>query len=434
MGDSSKVQRSVAAAAAAAVLLCLPSAAGAAQKLYVSERGNDAWSGKRTKPLRTVTAALARASDGARVMVAAGSYPAIRDSRRRHRTVHVIGYDSDRRARIPAIAGAGLHGSSRLSFSRLRLTGPVKVTNHPTLGRRQRPHHIVIDRSELTSAVPYAFDCVTVSPGAANITVRRSRLHACRMGISGPGDGLTDPRRRIRTRRIDILDNVIENMSADGIVFAHWRDSTIRGNVIRHIHDVTQRGYHNDAIQVMGDGIRLRIERNHLADSGGQLLFVQDAIRRQSVRDSVIAGNLIHHSAAYAVQLIGTRNVRFVNNTVWFSRYGGVLVREGQTRSYDSGAVIANNLLPDLAVTDGVRIDVADHNLMPSTRSNRRLRGPHDIVMTTAPFVDADGGDFRLAPGAAARHAGAPALTTGLDLLGTPWGDTPSIGALQARG
>lgn len=424
-----------AGAAIAAIALGLADSAEAAKRTYVSERGSDSAAGTRHAPLRSVSEALARARGGERVMVAAGDYPRIRDIRNHRRTVRVIGYDPRRRGRLPRIQGAGLHGASRLSFRRVRFTGLVELTNHPTLGHRAPPRHISISQSELVGAVPYASDCLLIRPGARNVTLDRSHVHHCRMGVVGSGDGVQDPNRRKRTRSVRITDNVIEHMAADGIVLAHWQDSRIAGNVIRYVSDVYDRGYHNDAIQVMGDGIRLEIVGNHLAHSDGQLLFIQDAVRRQSVRDSLVAGNLIHDSGAYAVQLIGTRRLRFLNNTVWFSRYGGVVVHAGTTRTHDTGAVLANNILEDLAVGNGVQLGLVDHNFLRPTWSNRRLRGPNDIVSSEPPgFLDGPGGDFRLFPGAPAASGANPGLAPSADLLGSPWADVPSMGAIQARG
>lgn len=383
---------------------------------FVSPHGDDAASGGESAPLRTIDRALQLATGGETVVVLPGSYPAFRDTRRRAAETKLIGIAS------PEVAGAGLMGSSNLTISGFVFTGKVLIRRHPTFADRNA-QDITIRDNELTSATPLARRCLTIRDGAERITVAGNWIHDCRGGIDGPGYGFDDPADVPLTAGITIRDNLLERFRADGIQFAHWRDVEIADNTIRTMQD-PDHVEHNDGIQIMGDSARVRILRNVIAHSNGQLIIVQGAVGGPN-DDILLRDNLAFDSATYAWQLGDVTDLRVYNNTVWKSKYGGILLRPGAYAS------VANNIADFIGSSFGSgpgSYTYFDYNLMGRTW-NTVL--PHSGVGIDPGFVDAADDDYRLRPDSIAVGRGNPDFAGPTDLAGNPRPDPPSLGALE---
>jgi Right handed beta helix region len=200
----------------------------------------------------------------------------------------------------------------------------------------------VLSRSEVTAP---GWTCITVRSAARRIVLRRLRVHDCANGLGGGGGAPI-------SRHVALLHSRLRRFTGDAVQFGRWDDVRIEGNRITDVQDPAGV-IHNDAVQFTGDSHHVRIVDNELARSG-QLLFIQDALG--PIDDVLVRGNLIHDSAAYAIQSQGATDVRFTDNTVWHSRYGGLLIRQGlQTlpgggHRRPSDTVVEGNILSGLEV------------------------------------------------------------------------------------
>ena len=391
-----------------------PTAARPGPTLYGSTGGSDTAPGTRRRPLLTVGEALARAPDGARILVRPGSYPPLRDERRRPRSVTVRGVGGR-----PQVAGLQVLGGSGLRLENLRFTGQVLIGDDPF--HLYGAADVVISESELSA--PGAV-CVMVRGGASRVVIRDNHVHDCATGIGGPGaPSGPDP------SRILVVRNRLERFSADGIQFAEWDDVVIAGNVIRNAEDPAGV-IHNDAIQLTGDSTRVWIRGNRLSDSRGQLLFVQDAVG--PIHDVLVENNLVVGADAYAVQAQGATGLRFVNNTVWYSGFGGLLLRPGVrrpdgTRSVPTDTIVANNVLAGFGTEAPAATARYVRNVVRC--AGRGRVGP---CVTDRAFMRSARGDFApVSPLLIRRGLARPAPD--VDLSGRDRPRAPSIGALEAR-
>ena len=410
---------------AAVALLLAPAPASATTVLHVSPDGSDAGAGTLAEPFRTVERALKSATGGETIQLAAGEYPFFRDIDPNLSWITITGPTSGAPA---SIAGGEIAGASWLRFEHVRFTRRLTLRGHPKFGQDRPAHHIAVVDSELTNDVPLTDLCLTLRQGAHDVTIARNDLHHCTNGITGPGDGITDPALRRRPMDIVVRDNVIRRMRGDGIQFGHWTDVTIARNHIAHMAD-PDRKEHNDGIQITGDSARVAIEGNVITDST-QLLFVQDAFGpNQDVR---ISGNLLTDSRAYGLQVQATENLVLTGNTMWRTTYGGILLRKGGFTGFlNPGAIVVNNISDAFVTSGGIVLAHRDHNLFKRSTS---LQAPNELIGVDPRFADPDAGDFRLGLGSPAIGAGdplygGPDMGAGLTLRSL----LPSVTASAAR-
>jgi hypothetical protein len=163
-----------------------------------------------------------------------------------------------------------------------------------------------------------------------------------------------------------------------------------------------------------------------------------------------IANNLVYGVSGWAIHLWhDARQVAIVNNTVFNSNAGGILVGGGgyvNTNGPADHVLVAYNIVFDNA---GIGIsehgdtgthNLFTHNLSHRNRSDWRLRtsAPDPAAVSADPgfvnYLREGGGDYRLAPGSPAIGACAPeyAPATDLDGLRRPQRAACDIGAYQA--
>jgi hypothetical protein len=272
---------------------------------------------------------------------------------------------------------------------------------------------------------------VTLADGGVHdIAITRSR-------ITGPGDGVyMGP----GAKRVRIADNTITAPKGDGVVLnsqshrpgapnpdlpalAPIDDVTISGN---HLYDIgadavrpanfgrvvvegneieglEETGDHSDALQSVMGGRELIFRRNFVHDNTGQGFFIKDGL----VDHAVVEGNLFvrdrmagHRKTAdtggFQIAVYETTELELRDNTVWDVDLG---VAVGWNVG---GATVEGNLFQDMIIDPGTG-DPAAHP--PIEQSGNLIAGgwnwgarPGD-VKGPPDFVDAAGGDYRLAGG-----------------------------------
>ena len=386
--------------------------------LVVSPKGDDGGRGTEASPYRTIGQALAVARGGQVINVTPGSYPSIRDDKDHGRTVRIVGVGTPR----PQIAGAEFAGARRVALSRVSFTEPVVIRGDPVKDYARPSTRISFDKSGFrTGGSEDTTDaCVTIRDASAFVAIRNSKLSGCPTGVIGPGNS-PEP----HSHHIRIEGNLIENVAADAIQFGEWDHVRINRNVIRHMRDPAGE-IHNDGVQFVGDSRDVTITNNRIYDSGGQLVFVQDAFG--PIDDVLVANNLLYGSDAIAIQNQGATNTRYLYNTVWDTRYGALLLRQGEEGTVPTDTVVVGNILESLEVSEGAGTRVRGYNLIEDAKSGR---APHEWVGVPPGFRAPGRGDYRLRSKGPAVDRGERRWAPPRDLAGRPREPRPSLGAFE---
>jgi hypothetical protein len=391
---------------------------------YVATTGNDTTnSGTSTaSPFATINKALSLSTGGQTIAVASGSYNAVKDNKVRTLGVTLLGYG----ATPPVITTTGssngfaltFAGSQGLTFDNFKMTGVVEVgstTNSDITAVVQRTKDIVVRNCEITGGQIYLYK------GAQNITFDNNWIHGSGYGFFDKGYGLA-------CDGITITNNLIEDMTTDGIQFGYWTNVLIDSNVIRRLY-IVSGSLHNDCIQLSGRGQHIAITNNVLCHSGDQNLLIK--ADSGPIDDVLVQNNLIYDSGEVSVQVSGTNNARFINNTIWNRPYGndGMYLWGSSTN-----AIIANNCFSTFRKLEGAVPAYEDYNFSTQTG----LYGSHDIrnsntSFESAAFVNSPSGDFHPTPTSQLLGKGTPLYAPALDLDGNTRSTTaPAIGAYEA--
>lgn len=357
-------------------------AEAAEARLRVSPHGSDTGDGTGTHPLRTIGTALRKARPGQRIVVAPGSYPPVRDETARGRLTRVVSL-RPLRATIEAVE---IFGGQNLRFEGFRITAGVQVRDHPVRGLAQPARKVALVDSEVTHRS--GGYCIIIRSGARAIRVARNRLHHCKAGVEGPGHASP-------SSDVTVVDNYIHHLTADGVRFGDWSRVLVARNLITHVDDPAGEE-HNDGIQLMGNSRQVRIARNEIYESTGQLLFMKEDVGQ--IHDVEVESNVLAGTRGYAIQSAGVTKASFVANTVWGARWGGLLLRPGAGRpgapDIPRDTVVVNNVLQSLVHYQGAESAVARGNVVSCT-----AQGVSAVPCVQDPgFVSQQRNDFRLRP------------------------------------
>ncbi len=395
-------------------------AEAAGRTVYVSPKGNDANPGTSDRPFRAINAALAVAQPSDRISVAAGSYPKVTDDRARTGTVELAGAGPA----TTKVAGMDIAGGQGLEIHGFGFTSTVKITEHLERYSAQPAANVTLRNSDVTTPGV----CVYVRSGARSIRILANRIHHCYSGIVGPGNTAT-------STGITIERNTIEHMTADAIQFGDWNDVRIANNMVRFVGDPAGV-VHNDGIQLTGDSRGVDIVANRIMDSRSQLVFIQDAIG--PIDDVLVENNLIVRAGAVAVQVQGATRARFVHNTVWYGRYGGLWLRRGYGRAASGpvvarDTVVANNMLSSLRLMEGAATALVAGNVTQCGAGQRQTASVAGgwTCLASPGFEDAANNRFWLASSAPARRIGSTRLTIPRDINGDVRAGAPVPGAYR---
>lgn len=371
--------------------------------LYVAPNGSDAATGSAGAPLATLTAALAQAAGGERIVVAAGSYPRATDTRERSATVTVTGPG----AALAKVAGMKIEGGQELAISGLGFTAQVSVRYHATRMKAQPARDIAFSAADFTA--PAGSGCIEARNAVSGLSITDSVIHDCVTGF-GAGAGGAIP----QSRGLLLSGNRFERFTGDAIQFGQWDDVRITRNVITGMRDPAGV-IHNDGIQLTGNVRGVMIAMNRITDSRTQLIFIQDAVG--PIDDVTVKNNLIAGAGAVAVQSQGATNARFLNNTIWKAKDGGLWLRQGSSRpgvarSVPTDTVVLDNIISGFKLLEGAAPIEAAGNAGYCASWETPAAG-----FACLPDVGFVSGDYRLRPDAAARPlaSGAAGVATDID-------------------
>jgi hypothetical protein len=135
-----------------------------------------------------------------------------------------------------------------------------------------------------------------------------------------------------------------------------------------------------------------------------------------------IERNVFARIGGWGTYLTDSPNSRIVGNTYTSTGFGSVVLTDDPNNSITMAGVVAlNNVFDKLAGWSSMYA-VEDYNLTASGIRN----GAHDVAGSPT-FVDAAGGDFRLAEGSLGIDAGTSDGTPLLDRLGIEPFDDPAV-------
>jgi len=257
-----------------------------------------------------------------------------------------------------------------------------------------------------------------------DITVRNNRLRNVNYGISSMG------------QRSIVSGNVIDQFSGDGLR-GLGDYSVFEGNIVKNCYAVNKN--HDDGFQSWSTGIDSKVGTG--AVTGVVLrrnLFIANDdpqkdgnCQMQGIGlfdgmyvDWVIENNIVIVDHWHGITVMGAKNVRIINNTVWDpnnKKPGPAWIRvwKHKNGTDPQGNLVANNLA---SAFKNSKIGVLQ-------LQNQLIRNPYAL------FVDPDNFDFRLKKGARAINQGMDGLRVTEDFFGTPrpQGGRIDVGASEYR-
>jgi len=229
--------------------------------------------------------------------------------------------------------------------------------------------------------------------------------------------------------------NLVENFSGDGM--RGLGDYTVfEANTVKNCYDVNEN--HDDGFQSWSlgpDGVGSG-EVVGITLRGNTIINYEDPNQphRGTLQgigcfdgtfvDWVIENNVVIVDHWHGITLLGARNCRIVNNTVYDPNGedgagpAWVLIGAHKDETASTGCLIRNNLAATINVPEGQDV-IADHNLT--------------FDDPLALFLDPSGLDLRLRPDAEAVDAGSADQAPAIDILGVrrPRGGGVDIGAYE---
>jgi hypothetical protein len=413
------------AAVIGALTLAAPAGASAAD-LYVAPTGSDLNPGLTpAAPLRSVGKALSLSAGGETVHVAAGTYTkpttnlgsvTYTDKRPHASTVTVAGE--------PGAILQGLRlepGSTNVRLQGLEFTDTLSIFGARNVEVAGNDFH----------GMTYG---ILLRGGAASVNISANRFHDLGTAIEAPAYGSTDPAVAKFSTGIRITDNVIEDLTQDGIQFGWWNDVEISGNVMRRL-DYPSTAIHNDGIQSYGNVTGLRILRNTISNSAGQGMLI--SAEKGPIENARIDGNLIYMTDAVPLYTFDVSGLTVINNTVWRqpgkTSLNAITLKRRDTSAAVGDTIVANNLASEIAYNYPVAVRAYNWVGAKGVWWTRyQLPGPGERSDVGDPgFVDRVNANFHLAAGLKARGAGTAAYGLGLDRDGLTRATPPSIGAFE---
>jgi len=385
--------------------------------IWVSESGRDDGSGSVEQPVRTLGegVSIADSTTAATICVSSGLYPSFTDTASHEPPLRIIGSGTTQ----PIVAGISLKGAQNLSIEKLTITGQVYLSAHPMLHLEQPPERIALIGSSVTTDLQE--DCVVIRDAARQIELRDNHLFRCTRGVQGPG-------RVPPSSELTIVDNLMEHFIDDGIAFGEWSDVRIAHNTIRSIDepDPTESA-HTDGIQFYGNSSRITIVGNRIYQSRHQLLFLGDATGAN--HDISIENNLLYGAGAYAMQVGGSTGVSIINNTIWETHYGALILRAGAVSGVTAtDTVVVDNVLDKYVEYEGASAATRRDNLIKWASTQA---GPGDMIGVDPCFVDEAGNDYHPTSTSVLVGAGESSFAPADDLDGLLRPDPPTIGAFE---
>lgn len=284
------------------------------------------------RPYCTLARAVAAAPADATVIVRQGRYEDLAVAGRTGRPLTVRAAKGEE----PVIRGLNIVASRHLTVAGFKITD---------LARLSSSYQVTVEDNELT---PNGF----IVTGGADLVFRRNAIHDLTIAVPkrknakgdrcnpfSDGAGIAPycgfGFRVNSVSRVQILDNRIEGIPADGIQMAGTADVTIKGNRFERIHPFIDTAEHADSIQLVGGNKRTRIEDNVFVDARGIIAHPwlgEDDRWPGSSSDMVLKDNLFARMTQWSARLYDVDGLDFSRNTAWDGSTFGVQFLEDPDR------------------------------------------------------------------------------------------------------
>ena len=346
-------------------------------RYVAASRCDDARTAEETRdpatPWCTLGAAARNAPPGSQILVAPGSYAALRVADPGRRVRDLVFRPADPKVR-PTLAGAELAGVRDVTLTGFRLTAPAKLTS--TVG-------VTLRDNDFDGTYVY----LRTTRRTSILGNRIHRVHGGDRALlaqgSFTGDGPT-------TEDLVIRDNRFEDIQHDAIaVYNGYRRVLVEGNEISGVSRPAGFPLHSDAMQFMG-GDRLTVRDNIVFDCN-QGILVKDGSASTGLE---VTGNLITRVTGAGLQLFNAPGAHVARNTVWDTRFGTIFRNDGNVEGRTS-VHLDGNVLDQLIVdaTVGATVSEGAGNVF----GRGRVYGTHSY-RGQPNFMDVAAGDLRILP------------------------------------
>jgi hypothetical protein len=306
------------------------------------------------RPWCTLEKALRAAPAGSTVLVRRGRYPSLEfaGTPKRQDDVTVRPFAEE----PVTIDGIRLTESSHLRFAGFTFSAPVIIG--PRSHHVQLLGNVVYDPSVNTAGV-------NILNGSHDILVSRNFIQTLRgtainfsSGAASNPDPISD---------VTLQANHIDGVGVDAMQLKNFANVRVEGNEIEHVERF-DGGVHPDILQTLYGGRNLVIDGNRVHDSAAGFL-ITDGIDGVLMRNNVIT-RLVDH---WAVMIGNASDVRLVANTIVGNELGVILRRNVHQ------AVVTDNVLGSLKVTEGANIAVENKNNI-ATRGGRQRAAAQQAI------------------------------------------------------
>jgi hypothetical protein len=340
-------------------------------------------------PVCTISRGIALAGASGAVTVRGGSYPALTLAGGSRTSWVTVSAAAGETVSLPSVAIT--ESASWLRFEGLHISSSSGSAFSIAEGHSA---HVALVGSDVRSTS--GADLVPIGAGSSDVLFDGDAFTGGGEGVAWVADEST-----AKITNVTVRNSRFRDMGTDALRPAHFDGAVIENN---DISGLSENGDHTDAMQSYAGGAHLVFRGNYVHDNANEGFFIKDG----HVDDVVVQNNVFAHNsgAASQIKVYDVTGLQLINNTVWDNEANVTL------SSRNSDVVIRNNIFEHLDADASVANVTQDHNLIGGTYGWKITSA--DVKGSPA-FVDAAGGDYRLAAGSQGIDLGSSAGATTTD-------------------